>query len=75
MDGSSPTGETCGPRSPPVSRSSWTGLLQLGDFSVDDIVTVFLALSNGLAIEQYVDPATVGDDLFGRVLAQLSRPL
>jgi AcrR family transcriptional regulator len=41
--------------------------------SVDDVVTVVLALSNGLAIEQYVDPSAVSDDLFGRVLAGLSR--
>jgi hypothetical protein len=34
---------------------------------------VVLALNNGLAIEQYVDPDLVSDDLFGRVLAQLSR--
>jgi hypothetical protein len=33
---------------------------------------VVLALSNGLAIEQYVDPSTVSTDLFGRVLVQLS---
>ncbi len=45
----------------------------VGDFTVDDVVTVVLALSNGLAIEQYVDPSTVSDDLFGRVLVQLSR--
>lgn len=45
----------------------------LGDFTVDDVVTVVLALSNGLAIEQYIDPNAVSDDLFGRVLAQLSR--
>jgi AcrR family transcriptional regulator len=45
----------------------------LGQLSVDDVVTVVLALSNGLAIEQYVDPGLVSDDLFGRVLAQLSR--
>jgi AcrR family transcriptional regulator len=43
-----------------------------GDFTVDDVVTVVLALSNGLAIEQYVDPSTVSADLFGRVLVQLS---
>ena len=43
-----------------------------GEFTVDDIVTVVLALSNGLAIEQYADPGTVSADLFGRVLAQLS---
>jgi AcrR family transcriptional regulator len=47
----------------------------IGDFTVDDAVTVVLALSNGLAIEQYVDPSTVSDDLFGRVLVQLSRPV
>src|SRR5271166_2938043 len=44
-----------------------------GEFTVDDAVTVVLALSNGLAIEQYVDSSTVSDDLFGRVLVQLSR--
>ncbi len=44
----------------------------VGDFTVDDIVTVVLALSNGLAIEQYVDPSAVSADLFGRVLVQLS---
>ncbi len=43
-----------------------------GDFTVDDVVTVVLALSNGLAIEQYVDPSTVSSDLFGRVLVHLS---
>jgi len=45
----------------------------VGDFTVDDVVTVVLALSNGLAIEQYVDPSTVSADLFGRVLLRLSR--
>ena len=45
----------------------------LEQFTVDDVVTVVLALSNGLAIEQYADPGLVSDDLFGRVLAQLSR--
>jgi AcrR family transcriptional regulator len=43
-----------------------------GDFTVDDVVTVVLALSNGLAIEQYVDPSSVSSDLFGRVLMHLS---
>jgi hypothetical protein len=43
-----------------------------GDFTVDDVVTVVLALSNGLAIEQYVDPGSVSPDLFGRVLMHLS---
>jgi AcrR family transcriptional regulator len=45
----------------------------LDGLTIDDIVTVVLALSNGLAIEQYADPDAVGADLFGRVLAQLSR--
>ena len=45
----------------------------LGGLTVADIVTVVLALSNGLAIEQYADPEVVSDDLFGRVLAQLAR--
>ncbi len=44
----------------------------LGGLTIDDIVTVVLALSNGLAIEQYADPDVVSADLFGRVLAQLS---
>ena len=44
-----------------------------GGFSVDDVVTVVLALSNGLAIEMYVDPGLVSDDLLGRVLERLSR--
>ena len=47
----------------------------VGDFTVDDVVTVVLALSNGLAIEQYVDSSTVSGDLFGRVLVQLSRQI
>ena len=41
-------------------------------FSIDDVVTVVLALSNGLAVEQYIDADFVSPDLFGRVLAQLS---
>jgi len=45
----------------------------LGELTVDDVVTVVLALSNGLAIEQYADPEVVSDDLFGRILAQLAR--
>ena len=45
----------------------------LGELTVDDVVTVVLALNNGLAIEQYVDPDLVSDDLFGRVLARLLR--
>jgi AcrR family transcriptional regulator len=45
----------------------------VGGLTVGDIVTVVLALSNGLAIEQYADPQVVSDGLFGRVLAQLSR--
>ncbi len=44
----------------------------VGGLTVDDVVTVVLALSNGLAIEQYVDPDLVSDDLFGRVLAMLA---
>jgi AcrR family transcriptional regulator len=44
-----------------------------GGLTVEDIVTVVLALSNGLAIELYTDPGAVSDGLFGRVLAQLSR--
>jgi hypothetical protein len=44
---------------------------ELGGLSTDEVVTVVLALFNGLAIEQYVDPELVGSDLFGRVLAML----
>ena len=44
-----------------------------GEFTADEIVTVVLALSNGLAIEEYIDPGLVADDLFGRVLERLSR--
>ena len=43
-----------------------------GSFTVDDVVTVVLALSNGLVIEQYVAPEFVSDGLFGRVLDRLS---
>jgi AcrR family transcriptional regulator len=43
-----------------------------GGFTVDDVVTVVLALSNGLVIEQYVAPEFVSDGLFGRVLDRLS---
>ncbi len=35
------------------------------------LATVILALSNGLAIERYPDPAAVPDDLFGRILQVL----
>ena len=42
------------------------------DFSTGDIVTVVLALSNGLAVEQYIDPEFVSEGLFERVLAQLA---
>ena len=44
-----------------------------GQFTADELVTVVLALSNGLAIEEYVDPGLLADDLFGRVLWRLSR--
>ena len=37
----------------------------VGGLSVDEVVTVVLALFNGLAIEQYVDPDLVQDDLLG----------
>jgi AcrR family transcriptional regulator len=43
-----------------------------GGLTVEDVVTVVLALNNGLAIERYVAPHLVGDDLFGRVLERLS---
>ncbi|MGC9963730.1 MAG: TetR/AcrR family transcriptional regulator [Acidimicrobiales bacterium] len=40
--------------------------------TVDEVVTLVLALSNGLAIEQYVAPESVSDGLFGRVLERLA---
>jgi AcrR family transcriptional regulator len=40
--------------------------------TLDNLVTLVLALSNGLAIEQLTDPDTVPDDLFGTVLAALA---
>lgn len=39
----------------------------------EEVVTVVLALYNGLALERYVDPDQVNDDMFGRVLALLGR--
>ena len=36
-----------------------------------ELATVILALSNGLAVERYPDPAAVPEDLFGRVLSLL----
>ncbi len=44
-----------------------------GEFTVDELVTVVLALSNGLAIEEYIDPGLVAGDLVGRILERLSR--
>jgi AcrR family transcriptional regulator len=43
-----------------------------GELTVEDVVTVVLALSNGLAIEQYIDPELLIGDLFGRILSRLS---
>jgi hypothetical protein len=43
-----------------------------GVVDVDELVTVVLALSNGLAVEQYVAPELVSDSLFGSVLERLS---
>ena len=40
-------------------------------FTRDEVVTLILALSNGLAIERLTDPETVPDDLFGRLLSAL----
>jgi AcrR family transcriptional regulator len=46
---------------------------EVSGLSVDEVVTVVLALFNGLAIERYVDPDLVSGDLFGRVLTVLGR--
>lgn len=35
----------------------------------DELATMLMALSNGLAIERHTDPGSVPEDLFGRVLA------
>ena len=43
-----------------------------GEFNADELVTIALALSNGLAIEEYIDPGLVASDLFGRILERLS---
>ena len=43
------------------------------DLTLDEIVTVTLALSNGLAIEEHIDPGLIADDLLGRILERLSR--
>jgi len=40
-------------------------------FPPDETATVVLALSNGFAVEDSLDPGAVPDDLFGRVLAVL----
>lgn len=40
--------------------------------TISEFVTVVLALSNGLAIEEYIDPGLVRGDLFGRILERLS---
>ena len=39
-----------------------------------DLATIFLALSNGLAIEHLADPDEVPTKLFGAVLAALAKP-
>ena len=44
-----------------------------GQFTVDEVVTVVLALCNGLALEYYIDPDLVGVDLLGQILTRLSR--
>jgi len=41
--------------------------------SIEDAVTLVLAVSNGLAIEQNIDPSFVSEGLFGRVLSQLAK--
>jgi hypothetical protein len=40
-------------------------------FTHDEVVTLILALSDGLAIERLTDPRTVPDDLFGSILTAL----
>ncbi len=46
---------------------------EMDGLSVDEVITVVLALFNGLAIEQYVDAELVSADLFGKALALLGR--
>jgi AcrR family transcriptional regulator len=49
------------------------GVPDTAGLTPEELVTVALALSNGLAIEEYIAPGLVAGDLFGRVLARLSR--
>jgi len=43
-----------------------------GHLTRAELVTVVLALSNGLAIEAYIDPGLIAGDLFGRILERLA---
>lgn len=43
--------------------------------SAGEMATLLMSLANGLAIERQVDPTSVPDDLLGRVLMMLVRPL
>ena len=54
-------------------QQAWERSPNTSGFTADEVVTLALALSNGLAIEDYIDPGVVAGDLFGRVLGQLSR--
>jgi AcrR family transcriptional regulator len=51
-----------------VIRTLPYGEREIG-LSIEEQVTLVLALSNGLAIERLTDPESVPDHLFGRVLA------
>lgn len=42
--------------------------------SADDLAVTILAISNGLALEGGIDPASVPDDLFGRLIALIVGP-
>jgi len=47
--------------------------LATSEFTADEIITVVLALTNGLVIEKYIDPGLAAGDLLGRILERLSR--
>jgi AcrR family transcriptional regulator len=55
----------------PAVREVLPGGATFGDLTGNEIVTVVLALSNGLAIERLTDPDVVSDNLFGRILTAL----
>lgn len=56
-----------------IERAARDGSLSLAA-PPEELAVVVLALSNGLAIEGLIDAEAVPPDLFGRLLARLTRP-